>query len=486
MTTSGVTFADRVATMLAIQRGEQAYCDGTPALQATAYYLDHLLLDEVAYARAASVLPSRQVDVLISLCGFAATPTVLTYELLRPRRLVVISSRNASDSVDLIGQRLVGSDRLRFQDFRHVSVDSSDPLDMYQNIASALAERQGEHAMIDITGGRKVMSAAAALAAWQLNLGLTYVENEFDPVTRQLRHGRVRLIVLDNPTTLFGEQELERALEMFRSGAFESARLRYGEIADKIAVPARARIMRSLAGFYRTWCDLDLDRLTGAIADVDEALRTGRRELTAVTAARIDRQLGFASKLVEGDESAFVVCFYVLGLHYQQLGRHDFAALLFYRTIEACLTTRLRRAREGFDPDACDLSLFGDPATLRQRYAAVFRSLPSTTPPSTSQKSPPAKLTLFAAALLLAALDDELARRSGLVEPARLDELRERTLARNKSVLAHGTKSISGSSTESLRVEAAMLLHVFWDMHGHPGVDLDVLCADLRFVRADR
>ncbi|GIJ27015.1 CRISPR-associated protein [Micromonospora qiuiae] len=466
--------------MRRIERGEQRYADGSPALQATAYYLDHLLADAVARARAASDLPRRKVDVLISLCGFAATPTVLTYELLRPIRLVVITSRDAPDSVDLIGQRLVGRDRLRYQDFRHVPVDASDPIDMYQQIARELAGRDGRHAVIDITGGRKVMSAAAALAAWQLNLGLTYIENQFDPVTRQLRHGEVRLISLENPTTLFGEQELARALEMFRSGAFEAARRRYDEIAERIAVPGRARLMRTLAELYRTWCDLDLAALPAAVAAMEQSLRQDRRHLRPETATTIDRQLAFARRLAAGDATAFVVCFYVLGLHYQQLGRHDFAALLFYRTIEACLTSRLRHHYPGFDPDDCDWARLGDPAAVRARYTEVSRSL---TPPAPA--GPPNKLTLFAAAILLASLDDELARRTGLVDPGRLRELRDRTWARNKSVLAHGTEPIAAEHTESLRTEAARLLTAYWALHGD-GNDVDELCAGLRFLRDDR
>jgi hypothetical protein len=473
-------FAERVATMRRIERGEQQYGSGSPALQATAYYLDHLLSDTVERARASSALPRRPVEVLVSLCGFAATPTVLTYELLRPRRLVVITSRDAPDSVDLIGQRLVGADRLRFQDFRHVAVDASDPLEMYQSIARELAGENGRHAVIDITGGRKVMSAAAALAAWQLNLGLTYIENQFDPVTRQLRHGEVRLIALDNPTTLFGEQELERALEMFRSGSFEAARRRYDEIAERIAVPGKARLMRTLAELYRTWCDLDLAGLPDAIGRVEAALRHGRRELSNGTARTIDRQLDFVRRLAAGDEVAFVICFYVLGQHYQRLGRHDFAALLFYRTIEGCLTTRLRRRYEGFDADDCDWALVGEPSRVRARYSEVARSLD---PPAGS--TPPGKLTLFAAAVMLASLEDELAVRSGLVDPVRLEQLRERTWARNKSVLAHGTQPIAASDTESLRAEAAGLLTAFWALDGEPE-DIDELCAELQFLRQDR
>jgi hypothetical protein len=86
---------------------------------------------------------------------------------------------------------------------------------------------------------------------------------------------------------------------------------------------------------------------------------------------------------------------------------------------------------------------------------------------------------------LLASTRDELARRTGLIEPERLHELRQRTWARNKSVLAHGTESIADVHTESLRKEASGLLTAYWAMHGDGG-DVDELCAELRFLHSDR
>jgi hypothetical protein len=468
-------FGERVARMERIRSGAEAYGRGSPMLQATSFYLDHLLADAVDRARSASRLPARRVDLLISVCGFAATPTVLAFELLQPRRLLVLRSQDASDSVNLIGRHLV-PDRLDFESFQHETVDPTDPLDMYAKIKRWLAGHSGRYAVIDITGGRKVMSAAAALAAWQLNLGLTYVENQFDPQTRQPLPGMDRLITLDNPTAMFGEQEMRRALEIFRSGAFEAARVRYEEICESIAEPGRARLMRDLSALYRAWCDLDLVALPGCAA----AVRRNLRLLTDATTARLDAQLAFAHRLAAGDGIAFVVCFYLLGRHYQRLGRHDFAALLFYRTIEACLTTRLRMRYPGFDPDDCDYALLGDPTAVRDRFQTLGRTL---TPPSAG--APPGRLTLFAAALLLAAEDDELARDVGLPDPARLQQLRDRTRARNKSVLAHGTEPISGPHTESLREEAAELLTGFWRLHGDP-VELDDLLDQLRFLRTDR
>ena len=103
----------------------------------------------------------------------------------------------------------------------------------------------------------------------------------------------------------------------------------------------------------------------------------------------------------------------------------------------------------------------------------------------------PGRLTLLAAALLLAAEGDDLARDVGLVDgdgtanATRLQRLRDRALARNKSVLAHGTESISDQHTESLRAEASELLSAYWRRHGDP-VDLPTLLDQLRFIETDR
>jgi CRISPR-associated protein (TIGR02710 family) len=479
------SFGERVARMQRIQRGEESYGEGGPALQAISFYLDYMLDDAVREARASSRLPDRQVDLLISVCGFAATPTVLTYELLRPKRLLVLCSRNAVESVELIGRHLVPR-RLPFVAFQYEAVNPTDPMDMYGKIARWLEGHDDEFAVIDITGGRKVMSAAAALAAWQLDLGLSYVENQFDPHTRQPMPGRDCLIMLDNPTTLFGEQEMARALEMLCSGAFEAAHERYAEIAERVVMPGRARLMREVAELYRAWCDLDIPALEKVIDNVPASLDQARRDISQATADTIQAQLAFARRLAGGDQTAFVVCFYILGLHYQQLGRHDFAALLFYRTVEACLTGRLRQQWTGFDPDSCDYALLGDVAQIRRRYAGIGQALD---PPA--QAGLPGRLTLFAGAQLLAALGDDLARRVGLVDAAgaadsaRLNRLRDRAWARNKSVLAHGTASVPAEQTESLRLEAAEMLEAYWNLHGD-GRDLSAFCDRLRFLRSDR
>ncbi|HEV2257550.1 MAG TPA: hypothetical protein VGS06_30830, partial [Streptosporangiaceae bacterium] len=156
-------------------------------------------------------------------------------------------------------------------------------------------------------------------------------------------------------------------------------------------------------------------------------------------------------RLGAGDRNAKLLWFYVLGQHYQRLGRHDFAALLFYRTIEGCLTERLTQRYPRLSPDRFEWSSLDDPPGTRQRYAALNRRLGG-------QGGAPSRLTLTSSALVLAAENDELARRCGLADVPSLSRLRDLARMRNTSVLAHGFQTVTGHQAKALHQQALDLL----------------------------
>lgn len=72
------------------------------------------------------------------------------------------------------------------------------------------------------------------------------------------------------------------------------------------------------------------------------------------TMGSLEQQLIFLDRLVQREQSALLLCFHILDDHYRAIGRHDFAALLSYRTIEGCLVERLKirfpGSRSGWTP----------------------------------------------------------------------------------------------------------------------------------------
>lgn len=226
--------------MRRIFRGEERYGDGTAAQQANEYRLAEMYTDVVAAAKDNSADIERpDVDLLVSLAGFSPETTLLAFELIQPPRLLVISSENTRFKLDVMQEKLGG--RLPFSQFEPRYCDPVDPLEIYEIVKKAVLPRRPDErprkAIIDITGGKKVMSAGAALAASQLDLQMCYIDSDFDPEMRQATPGTERLRILPNPTSLFGNKAMDAAMEMFRSGAYSGAKARFDELSSSMSEP---------------------------------------------------------------------------------------------------------------------------------------------------------------------------------------------------------------------------------------------------------
>jgi len=170
--------------MRRIFRGELTYGEGTAAEQARRFWLDEMYSDVVEAAKENSASVERPaVDLLVSLSGFSPETTLLAYELLQPKRLLVISSENTRQKINIIYEKLHG--KLSPADIEPRYVDPVDPVEIYDLVKRAIYVKELDGgpltAILDITGGKKVMSAGAALAASQLDLPMCYINSDFDP-----------------------------------------------------------------------------------------------------------------------------------------------------------------------------------------------------------------------------------------------------------------------------------------------------------------
>jgi CRISPR-associated protein (TIGR02710 family) len=478
------TFEWHVRKMRLITEGQDSYGEGTRYDQATVYYLDHLVDESAERARRSCPGLPPKVDLLISLTGFSPRITILAYKIMRPERLVVISSENAWSSFNIIHQHVMAGGCLQPADLSPRPCVATDPLSIYRIVQEELGihtRRSGSVgvAYIDITGGRKVMSAAAALAAWQLNLGLCYIEGEYDEELKQAVPGSDRLLLLDNPTSLFGEQEMKAAEQAFDAGAFEAARNRFEELAGRLAQPGLARFMGALSALYRAWADLDLTALRTVNERVRDTLGPVQRTLATGIVSAVYAQLEYLDRLANGDRQALLLCFNLLDDHYRNVGRHDFAALFSYRTIEGCLAGHLASRYPGFDCDNPDYRIISDDfGSLRADYS----NMAGLATGRSSRRSLPSFVGVFSAAVILHVLGDPLAELSGLNSPESLRGLQELARARNKSVLAHGEESVTRELSRQLNAKAVEVLYAYWRIH-HSGEDLSVRRAELAFIR---
>lgn len=431
----------------------------------------------------------RTFDVMVSVLGFSPATSIIACSVLRPQHLILVTSGEADHGIDIVGEAVVPRLVAR-RNFRHHRCNPTDPLDIYAKIKASLEEIQAGgdggtvRAIIDITGGKKVMSAAASLMAWRLDLPLCYVESEFDRDARMPRTGSEHLIFLDNPVNIYREEEFAAALRIFDGGRFTHARESFGRLADLLSDPVPARFMATLSDYYRAWCDLDFQHLATAGEALEERLPEVRRRgnLSSEHDRRLTDQLAFTRNLVEKNPSALLLAFHLLGRHYGRgLRRWDFAALFFYRTIEGCLVQRLRDLDPGFAAKPVDYAWLGrDPEALLTRYNEIADTLGK----GQRETELPARLGLINSAALLLALDDPLLPNAGYVPPGGLGHLKALTDLRNSSILAHGSRSVSEDDCRQLEAAAKRFLHRLFDLSGwtFPGRGLDDACDRLSFL----
>ncbi|MEV4320511.1 hypothetical protein [Actinocrispum sp. NPDC049592] len=470
--------------MRRIFRGLESYGEGTAAAQATQYRLTELYADVVVAARKNSSGVERPaIDLLVSLSGFSPETTLLAFELLQPTRLLVVSSENTRTKVDVIHEKL--RDRLAFSQIQVVYCEPADPIGIYEIVRKAVGPRHlggpALKAIIDITGGKKVMSAGAALAASQLDLKMCYIDSDYDPEMRQALPGTERLCILPNPTALFGDKEMESALAMFRSGAYSGATARFGQLSESMSEPARARFLGDLAAFYQAWCDLDANSVGQVASRVRERLSDPRSQVRPETKRRLTEQLDFVEALVTRDGSASLLNFFLLGEHYLRLDRYDFAALLFYRTIEKSFSERMRRQYQGFDLEHPDYTLLIGPDEDVNQLGRRFTDVAAKIFAVDRQAVLPWKVALVDAMILLHVIGDEMLSAAKITDLKGVGYVRNLVDARNRSVLAHGEESVNRQQCDDLRKRALLNLRAYWRLH-EPAENVDDRIETLQFV----
>jgi hypothetical protein len=145
---------------------------------------------------------------------------------------------------------------------------------------------------------------------------------------------------------------------------------------------------------------------------------------------------------------------FALAQDYARFERYDFAALLYYRTLEACFAEQLGRGHYVKASDFERASLGRDADAIEGRYRALVTKMARTDNPGPV----PSRIGCFEALMLLRALEDPMLTKANLTEDGALRHLNGLLVARNRSVLAHGFEPVSADACEKLRVQAERVL----------------------------
>lgn len=490
-----IDLKDNVIKWQEIRAGKATYKEGSTPEQSSEFYYDCMLEDIIKTASQKWQQDQKkgenlEVNMLVSLSGFSPATTILAFRLLKPKRLFIIASEKAEKSIDIIHRFVVGNqpDRLPARMFRHEECDPSQPHSIYELVKRELERIKNspdydpsQCTVIDLTGGKKVMSAAAALVAWQLDLRLCYIDSDYDPSLRQPRPGTERLILLDNPMTLYGDAELKRANEVFKVGHFAAASDRFRELAERTGNPM-ARFIAELSALYVAVCDLDMDSLLDGISKVRSQLKDVRiRRCLPDCGSLYDQQMDLLDGVAQRDPLLLNLCYFVLGEHYARLARYDFAVLLFYRMIEGSFRLRLEQLFPDFDTRHPDYSKTDkDPAKLLADYNSVAREISQ----DECEIQLPRSIGLMSAAGLLLALKDCMMSGQVAQSPKDLGRFKRLAALRNDSVFAHGYQTVTEDTCKEFQRAAKVVLEALWTVSKKPECCSGKFLDDIRLILA--
>jgi hypothetical protein len=419
--------------------------------RALQFYFEHILppvIRHLDHLPEHAALRARGCSILVSTMGFSPETTVIAASVLRPRRLIVIASETNGSFLDLAIHFLERHGIMTFSAVRVEDVDPTDPKQIYDSIRRHFHGGHDGSPIMDVTGGKKIMSATAAVAAWELRIPLCYVEGAYDRKRRRPAPGTERIILLRNPSQEHARMLRDRALQWYERGSMPTAIEAFRESRDaQTEAPQLDELALQLARCESALMDLDLQELRREVVVLDEMLARPNIELLTQDLP-LKPHAAALRRVAHGDRLALLATFRQLVSRYRAQGRYDFASLLAYRTFEDLVQIGLSHASKtgDFDMSEPDLALLTDDlAGIQQRYAALITKL------GHSHPDIPDKITFLAGLILLGLTTDVAARLR--TPPDLLKTLRHASglaAMRNHSVLAHGTRNLSERDVENL------------------------------------
>lgn len=213
---------------------------------------------------------------LVSVLGFSWQPLALMAAWARPERMLVIGTEASlamhvgEEGVLSVIARVSGVPRDAIEP---VCVGDPGEEDLYRAVRDFLQKVPGGEVFVDPTGGKKSMSAAAALAGFIRGARLVYVDYaEYHGPNRIPIAGTEYPRLLANPLFILGELELDAILSAFNRSDFREAERRSAELAHRLYEPREAECLTSLSQGYALWDAFDFQGASDALQRASSCL----------------------------------------------------------------------------------------------------------------------------------------------------------------------------------------------------------------------
>lgn len=428
---------------------------------------------ETERIRREAVSRAVELDLLFVTVGAQASSPTLAIIASPARFVVLLHTKAEKESADVTIRAL----RLDATEAALQLIgDGKDSAALYRTILDEWTKRgRKEKVGVDITGGLKTMSAAAAAACFALPLGATYYIDADKPRL----HGRdwwvrERRIELANPFQVFGEIRRATGRELLKTRRYAAAAAVYGQLYGE-EDRSRAQLAEGYDAIERLDFEKAEQRLNHLCDRLDVFAHDPQRKgdpvvqqrdvirATAKGAGKLRHLIEVAAGEDPGRNATALRSAECLDFGEMLLAaaeRHaapDVAALLAYRCLELISQRRLA-LRGNIDPSAVDwnvlVQLLGlSVAELIAKYNTGKKKEYHLDP-----VAPPREISsAIGYGLLAIAFPDDVTKELSVAEFAGAGA------ARNRSVLAHGLQQLEKKPVDDIRTKARRLFDALLD-----------------------
>lgn len=352
-------------------------------------------------------------------------------------------------------------------------------MDIYREIKQAyLTWGRPEKLYIDFTGGTKAMSAAAAMAAAMVDVQMVYIgTDQYLPDFRKPYPGSECLYYIENPLTVFGDLEVERAMVLFDKENFSGAREKLEILKETIPDPQlrqQLSFIHLAAVLYEYWDALDFPNAWEAAKKLNRDLKRDCRLHKTYVMMDYRSQLKIQEEILEHlnevsqmikEKRSFAVLqnrecmvplmftMYSNACLREQQEKYDMATLLLYRLLEMVEQRRLalyglyvsKMDYGNIKFRAADQLVYNGWEPLKKRdwlKEEVYR-IKSNMFRNDVGKYLPDQVSLLEGFMILTALQDPIITVRNGSQLEKLKRIRAMVFLRNNSIFAHGLGPVS-------------------------------------------
>ena len=403
-----------------------------------------------------------KVTYLIMSVGTSYEPIVLNISLLQPERVLFLYTEQSEHILD----KVVDFCQLKLSQIEKSRVNETNQTDIYREIKRCYLEwGRPDKIYIDFTGGTKAMSTAGAMAGAVIHVQMIYVgTNQYMTDFRKPFPGSERLFYISNPMDIFGDLEIDKAVELFDQYNYAGAREKLESLKETVPDPLKRQELNFiylLAQVYEKWDALDFVNAESAMNDLLRELERDMKNNWKFVLTDLYEKLSLQeshlkhlreipelvgqkrnAEILQKKEFIIPLMFTIyqdaVVREFQE--KYDMATLLFYRLLEMIEQRRLSLYSLFVSKmDYSKMVVNGKAVTeeqfqiIKSKTAGLKKELFG----KCSSSYLPEQISLLEGFILLAALEDPIIFGDRMGVPM-LRRIRAMVFLRNNSIFAHG------------------------------------------------